>query len=112
MKSKTLCAILLLFTLYPTTHTRILSRPKDPTKKAASPKPSKTPTLKKVKAHHKKNRKMLKIPSDTEDGTINLNNIDLSSGEQLGRELMVSEVEYPQIGIVNLDSGDFLLNIS
>ena len=37
--------------------------------------------------------------------------IDLANGEKLGRELMLSEIEYPQIGIVNLDSGDFLLNI-
>ena len=38
--------------------------------------------------------------------------LDLANGEELGRRLMLSEVEYPQIGIVNLDSGDFLLNIS
>ena len=38
--------------------------------------------------------------------------IDMSNGKELGRELLMSEIEFPRIGIVNLDSGDFLLNIS
>ena len=38
--------------------------------------------------------------------------IDLSNGKELGRELLMSEIEFPRIGIVNLDSGDFLFNIS
>ena len=56
--------------------------------------------------------KHLKIPGLPKGGLPDETNIDLATGEQLGRELMLTEVEYPQIGIVNLDSGDFLLNIS
>ena len=126
-----LCALILLICV---TSCRILSAehvPRELKKTKLAKHDSKHTRLSGHKHHHKKSKnkrklnemgqaggevddvKHLRVPGVTkENGDLDENNIDMATGEQMGRELMLSEVEYPQIGIVNLDSGDFLLNIS